>query len=137
MLLLSSVEETNVVGTLPFATSNCEVGRKPEPRTSSEKVVPGAACVTDPEDRTGNTFSTLTLSEEEATVEANQHAIDVARKLINAQERNEHEALEEGVADLIRLDRYERSAWSRQKRAIRNFMNIRLNARLNRGEATL
>jgi hypothetical protein len=29
-------------------------------------VVPGAACVTDPEDRTGNTFSTLTLSEEEA-----------------------------------------------------------------------
>ena len=77
------------------------------------------------------------LSEEEPSVEANQHAIDVARKLINAQERNEHEALEEGVADLIRLDRYERSAWSRQKRAIRSFMNIRLNSRLNRGEATL
>ena len=36
------------------------------------------------------------LSEEEPSVEANQHAIDVARKLINAQERNEHEALEEG-----------------------------------------
>jgi hypothetical protein len=30
-------------------------------------VVPGAACVTDPEDRTGNTFSTWTLSEEETT----------------------------------------------------------------------
>jgi len=67
MLLLSSVEETNVVGTLPFATSNCELGRKPEPRTSSAKAVPGAACVTDPEDRTGNTFSTLTLSDEEPT----------------------------------------------------------------------
>jgi hypothetical protein len=67
MVLWSSVEETNVVGTLAPAASNCEVGIKPEPRTSSEKVVPGAACVTDPEDRTGNTFSTLTLSEADAT----------------------------------------------------------------------
>jgi hypothetical protein len=56
-----------VVGTLAFAANNCEVGRKPEPRTSSKKLVPGAACVTDPEERTGNTFSTLTLSEEETT----------------------------------------------------------------------
>src|ERR1700733_637709 len=65
MVLLSSVEERNVVGTLALAACNCDVGIKPEPRTSSEKLVPGAAWVTDPEDRIGNTFSTWTLSEEE------------------------------------------------------------------------
>jgi hypothetical protein len=34
--------------------------------------------------------------------------------------------LEEAAADLIRLDRYERRSWSQQKRAIRNFMNLRM-----------
>jgi hypothetical protein len=67
MVLWSSVEERNLAGTLAVATSNCEAGPKPEPRTSSKKLVPGDACVTDPEDRTGNTFSTWTLSEEETT----------------------------------------------------------------------
>jgi hypothetical protein len=67
MVLWSSVEEINLTGTLALAASNCEAGRKPEPRTSSEKLDPGADCVTDPEDRTGNTFSTWTLSEEETT----------------------------------------------------------------------
>jgi hypothetical protein len=65
MVLRSSVEERNLAGTLALATSNCEAGTKPEPRTSSEKLVPGADCVTDPEDRIGNTFSTWTLREEE------------------------------------------------------------------------
>jgi hypothetical protein len=41
-------------------------------------------------------------------------------------ERDEFAALEEAAADLIRLDRYERRAWSRQKRAIRDFMNMKL-----------
>ena len=76
------------------------------------------------------------LSEEEVSVEAHQHAIDVARKLINAQERDEYEALEEAAADLVRLDRYERRAWSRQKRAIRSFMNLRLKSSLNCVETT-
>lgn len=58
------MEEINLAGTLVLAASNCEAGRKPEPRTSSEKLEPGADCVTDPEDRIGNTFSTWTLSEE-------------------------------------------------------------------------
>jgi hypothetical protein len=75
------------------------------------------------------------LSEEPVSVEAKHHAVDVARKLINAQERDEYEALEEGVADLVRVDRYERRAWSRQKRAIRSFMNLRLKFNLNRVEA--
>jgi hypothetical protein len=41
-------------------------------------------------------------------------------------ERDESAALEEAAPDLIRLDRYERRAWSRQKRAIREFMNMKL-----------
>jgi hypothetical protein len=38
-------------------------------------------------------------------------------------ERDETAALEEAAIDLIRLDRYERRAWSRQQRALRVFMN--------------
>jgi hypothetical protein len=41
-------------------------------------------------------------------------------------ERDETATLAEAARDLIRLDRYERRAWSRQKRAIRAFMNIKL-----------
>jgi hypothetical protein len=41
-------------------------------------------------------------------------------------ERDELAALEEAAPDLTRLDRYERRAWSRQKRAIRDFMNMKL-----------
>ena len=47
-----------------------------------------------------------------------------ARKRI--EERDEHEALTSAVGDLIRLDRYQRRAWSRQKRAIREFMRIKV-----------
>jgi hypothetical protein len=41
-------------------------------------------------------------------------------------ERDEAEAMEEGAPDLVRLERYYRRIWSRQKRAIRDFMNIKL-----------
>lgn len=44
--------------------------------------------------------------------------------------RDEAEALEAAVLDLIRLDRYHRRAWSRQKRALLNFINIKLARRL-------
>jgi hypothetical protein len=37
---------------------------------------------------------------------------------VKRQQRTEYEALEEAIPDLIRLERYERRAWSRQKRAI-------------------
>ena len=50
-----------------------------------------------------------------------------ARQLVEEQERDEFEALEEAAGDLIRLDRYERRCWSQQKRAIRNFINLRMN----------
>jgi hypothetical protein len=41
---------------------------------------------------------------------------------IQCQQRTEYEALEEAIPDLIRLERYERRAWSRQKRAIQEFV---------------
>ncbi len=46
-----------------------------------------------------------------------------ARKHIEAEGRDEHEALKEAARDLIRLDRYERQAWSRQKQAIYELLN--------------
>jgi hypothetical protein len=63
-------------------------------------------------------------------MEEEERALDLARKQIEGQERDEHQALEETAPDLIRLERYERRAWSRQKRAIRAFMKIKLMARL-------
>jgi hypothetical protein len=47
------------------------------------------------------------------------------------EERDEHEALTEALSDLIKLDRYERRALSRQLHAARKFMNIKLIKRLN------
>jgi hypothetical protein len=41
-------------------------------------------------------------------------------------ERDELEAVREGIGDLVRLLRYERRAWSRRKRAVRAFMAIKL-----------
>jgi hypothetical protein len=41
-------------------------------------------------------------------------------------EHDEFATLEEAALDLIRLDRYERRAWSRQKRAIRDLTNMKL-----------
>jgi len=51
-------------------------------------------------------------------------------------ERDESTAMEEAASDLIRLDRYERRAWSRQKRAIRAFTNIKLMKRLSLESST-
>jgi len=55
--------------------------------------------------------------------------LDLARKQIAAGERDENEAVMASVPDLVRLDRYERRAWSRQKRAILEFMRIKAEAR--------
>ena len=46
-------------------------------------------------------------------------------------ESDESEAFEEAAADLVRLDRYERRACARQRRAINAFMNIRLMKQLS------
>jgi hypothetical protein len=65
------------------------------------------------------------LEESEPTEEEHQRALELARKEITRQQRDEYEALEEAVPDLIRLERYERRAWSRQKGAIREFLNLK------------
>jgi len=41
------------------------------------------------------------------------------------QERDEFDAMREAMPDLERLGRYERRAWSRQKRAMREFIAIK------------
>ncbi len=64
------------------------------------------------------------LLEPPESIEEEERALDLARKQIK--KRDEFEALEQAAVDLIRLDRYERRAWSRQKRAIRAFMNLKL-----------
>lgn len=43
--------------------------------------------------------------------------------------RDEHEALVEGIGDLVRLVRYEQRAWSRLKKAVRAFMVVKLSNR--------
>jgi hypothetical protein len=64
------------------------------------------------------------LMESPETIEEEERALDLARQQIK--ERDEFEAFEQAAIDLIRLDRYERRAWSRQKHAIRAFMNLKL-----------
>lgn len=62
------------------------------------------------------------LEEEEPTEEEEERALDRAGKEVKRQQRTEYEALEEAIPDLIRLERYERRAWSRQKQAIQEFV---------------
>jgi hypothetical protein len=64
------------------------------------------------------------LMQSPETIEEEERALDLARKQIK--ERDEFEAFEQAAIDLVRLDRYERRAWSRQKHAIRAFMNLKL-----------
>jgi hypothetical protein len=57
---------------------------------------------------------------------AEKKSVDAAQLEEHVDERDESAALEEAALDLIRLDRYEREAWSLQKRAIFAFMSIKL-----------
>jgi hypothetical protein len=59
---------------------------------------------------------------EDPTEEEEEQALELAREEIKRRQRNDYEALEEAIPDLIRLERYERRAWSRQKRAIQQFV---------------
>jgi hypothetical protein len=56
--------------------------------------------------------------------ETRSSRLDQAGKLLK--ERNERQAVLEGLPDLVRLDRYERRAWAWQKRTIRNFMRVQV-----------
>ena len=70
------------------------------------------------------------LLEEPDSPEEEQRALDLAREQIEQQQRDEHEAMQEAIPDLIRLERYERRAWSRQQRAVREFLNIKFTRNL-------
>ena len=70
------------------------------------------------------------LLEEPDSPEEEQRALDLAWEQIEQQQRDEHEAMQEAIPDLIRLERYERRAWSRQQRAIREFLNIKFTRNL-------
>ena len=76
------------------------------------------------------------LEEAEPTDEEYQCAVALARQEIRRQQRSEYEALEEAVPDLIRLERYERRAWARQKRAINEFLNVRFLRRIDNERGT-
>lgn len=60
------------------------------------------------------------LWKEPETVDERDH--DLAQQAID--EPNEYEALEAAILDLVRLDRYERRAWSARKRAVREFVKL-------------
>jgi hypothetical protein len=77
----------------------------------------------------------LSLLEWSDSIEHERHALEIAQKLIEQNERNEFEALEAAAVDLVRLERYEQRCWSRQKRTIRAFMNLRMIAQMNRADA--
>src|SRR5437763_10403594 len=64
---------------------------------------------------------------EEPTDEEQERALEFARCEIQRRQRNEYDAVEGAIPDLIRLERYERRAWSRQKRAIQQFVLIKFN----------
>jgi len=62
---------------------------------------------------------------EDPTEQEEEQASELAREEIKRRQRNDYEALEEAIPDLIRLERYERRAWSRQKRAIQQLVLIK------------
>ncbi len=49
--------------------------------------------------------------------------------------RDDLAAMQEAARDLIRLERYQRQVWSRLKKAVRGFINIKLNALVTRAPA--
>jgi hypothetical protein len=55
--------------------------------------------------------------------------LEDARKQIEAGQRDEYEAFQAAMPDLARLERYESRAWSRQKRAFREFIRIKTTGR--------
>jgi hypothetical protein len=55
--------------------------------------------------------------------------LELARQQIEAGQRDEYEAFQAAIRDLVRLDRYESRAWSQQKRAIREFIKIKTTGR--------
>jgi len=60
------------------------------------------------------------LLEEPETID--DQNLEIAQQAI--EEPDQYEALEAAILDLVRLDRYERRAWSARKRAVREFVKL-------------
>ena len=63
------------------------------------------------------------------TKPVDKQILELAPRQIEAGQRDEHEAFQAAIRDLVRLDRYESRAWSQQKRAIREFIRIKATGR--------
>jgi hypothetical protein len=73
-------------------------------------------------------FNALTDEEREKLYEDyDREAARLESKNAPVEERDEIDAMHEAIPDLNRLARYERRAWSRRKRAMWNFIDIRIN----------
>jgi hypothetical protein len=71
-------------------------------------------------------FNALTDEEREKLYEDyDREAARLESKDAPVEERDEIDAMHEAIPDLNRLARYERRAWSRRKRAMWNFMDIK------------
>ena len=57
--------------------------------------------------------------------EYDREAAKLAGTPVPIKVRDEVDTMREAIPDLKRLMRYERRAWSRRKRALRNFMDIK------------
>jgi hypothetical protein len=67
----------------------------------------------------------MTEEQQFPTPEQVNRAAELPWKRMPVQERDEFDALREATPDLERLGRYERRAWSRHKRAMREFIAIK------------
>jgi hypothetical protein len=76
-----------------------------------------------------------TVLEDGEAEEETARAMAMAERHLKKQERDDFAAFEGALLDLVRLDRYYRRAWSRQKRAIRNFANLKYLRRRESGSA--
>jgi hypothetical protein len=77
-------------------------------------------------------FSAMTKEEQIKLIEEHERReAESASKPTSIEERDEFDAMQEAMSDLTRLARYERRAWSRRKRAIRSFIDIK--SRKNEG----
>jgi len=66
------------------------------------------------------------MTEQERTKLQEEYDRELDSKPAPIAERDEVDAMREAMPDLERLARYERRAWSRRKRAMRNFMAIKI-----------
>lgn len=71
----------------------------------------------------------------EESDEPNEALLELARQLERKENRDEAEAVKSAAPDLVKLERYYRRAWSRQKRALLGLLARKHELRFQRSEA--